>query len=331
MIARGSITAYPRIHVTLVGMDSRGYRVNGGIGFALREPSCLIEFETGGTTGIIDDRRWPLAESSLGRLRAVMDATKEELKLPHSVWCRISGAMRTHHGFGSTTAIRLACLEALTIANAEPSVPRDLVRLSRRGGTSGIGINTFFSGGFVFDIGHSVRRRRELRPSCVAEGSRGTPLVVTRCTMPDWAVGICIPNDVKSLSEDQERLFFRAACPIDHTAAAEILYNSVYGVLGGVLEDDLGTFCRAINSIQTTQWKERELQNYDAAIVQYMNVLKDCGAEAAGMSSIGPAIFFLGSNVREVVSKASSVLPAATMIETRVQNDGRRVECNLAH
>ncbi|WP_369510459.1 GHMP family kinase ATP-binding protein, partial [Escherichia coli] len=80
-------------------------------------------------------------------------AAKTALALRTAFAVTITGNLATHVGMGSGTGIRLACIEALLALN-EVSLPQEeLVRLSERGGTSGIGIKTYFDGGLVLDLG----------------------------------------------------------------------------------------------------------------------------------------------------------------------------------
>ena len=39
------IKAFPRIHISLIGMNNDGYRLNGGIGFSIASPILDMSFE----------------------------------------------------------------------------------------------------------------------------------------------------------------------------------------------------------------------------------------------------------------------------------------------
>lgn len=38
------ITAFPRIHISLIGMNANGHRINGGAGFAINSPELNFVF-----------------------------------------------------------------------------------------------------------------------------------------------------------------------------------------------------------------------------------------------------------------------------------------------
>ena len=62
------IQTFPRIHITLIGMNRDGYRLNGGIGFSISSPTLDICFEEADTIDIIDLRKHGFTEDELHRL-----------------------------------------------------------------------------------------------------------------------------------------------------------------------------------------------------------------------------------------------------------------------
>src|SRR6266550_3005713 len=135
------ILVRPRIHITLISMHRGGYRANGGIGFALEEPKAILTIDASKNFDVRDQRRCGFSQSELLQLGAAVSEAKSALKLNRNIQVRVEGEMRTHYGMGSATAIRLAVLEGLLTTNKKKIDRKDLVALSKRGGTSGIGIN----------------------------------------------------------------------------------------------------------------------------------------------------------------------------------------------
>ena len=96
--------------------------------------------------------------------------------------------MRQHVGFGSKTALLMAIGIGCNEAAGSPLTEEELVVLSGRGGTSGVGVNTTFVGGFVVDGGRSKKKGTQFRPSSV-EAPRGCPPVLVRLRIPsEWRV-----------------------------------------------------------------------------------------------------------------------------------------------
>lgn len=50
------IRSFPRIHITLIGMNDDGYRINGGIGFSIKDPQIDCLFGEANVFSINDQR-----------------------------------------------------------------------------------------------------------------------------------------------------------------------------------------------------------------------------------------------------------------------------------
>ena len=320
-LARLTIVAYPRLHLTLLAMHNGEYRTNGGIGFAITDPACELTFFAASVFTIDDQRLDPLSADELIRLNSLLHAEQKRHKFATALAISIGGAMRTHSGFGSGTAISLACLEALHQMNGSMPTPDELISASGRGGTSGIGIRTYFSGGCVFDLGRP--RNNELHvPSHQATATR-LPLVLDHMPMPEWDIGVCIPLGIPHKSEVEERAFFERTCPLSAEAVYETLYHSLFGLYAAILEADKAAFCHALRTIQECAWKKAERLEYGTALIEIEQALYKCGAEAVGMSSLGPTLFFLADNVADVVSRMRLARPDCECLQTRTANCGR--------
>jgi len=108
-----TISAYSRLHLTLLAMHNGEYRINGGLGFAIADPSCELTFSSSADFAINDQRANPLGVNELEQLVTLLQAEQKRCNLPVAAEIAINGNMRAHSGFGSGTAISLACLEAL--------------------------------------------------------------------------------------------------------------------------------------------------------------------------------------------------------------------------
>ena len=318
---RLTIAAYSRLHLTLLAMHNGEYRINGGIGFAIADPSCNLAFAAAPVFTINDQRNDPLSADELIRLNSVLHAEQKQHRFATALAISIGGAMRTHSGFGSGTAISLACLEALHRLNGSMPTPEELISASCRGGTSGIGIRTYFSGGCVFDLGRP--RMNELHVPSHQATTPKLPLVLDHVPMPEWDIGVCIPLGIPHKSEAEERTFFERTCPLPAEAVYETLYHSLFGLYAAIREADKATFCHALRTIQECAWKKAERLEYGTALVEIEQALYRCGAEAVGMSSLGPPLFFLADNMADVVSRMRLARPDCECLQTRTVNRGR--------
>ncbi|MDU1889157.1 MAG: hypothetical protein E6767_00585 [Dysgonomonas sp.] len=319
---KGKIISFPRVHITLIGMNSGGYRINGSIGFSISSPEIEVYYEKSNNIEIFDERELMFTKQEKDRLYNVLIETTKKLSLKNKIRCIIKGYALPHYGLGSNTAIYMSCIEALLILNEVKYNQNDIVAYSKRGGTSGIGINTYFEGGFIFDVGIKSNEQ-SLNPSSIADRNGKTPLVIHKCKLPDWEIGICIPKYIQNKSEQEEVDFFKTYCPIEKKSIESILYEAVYGVTSSILENDYDVFCQSINTIQSTQWKYLERLLYGETLIELEQKIKILGADCVGMSSLGPTLFFTGNNISAITEKISHETPEIICYCTSFNNKGR--------
>ena len=252
-----------------------------------------------------------------------MESIKEQYAFEKCISCSIYGNALPHYGFGSNSAIYLSCVEALFLVNGAEYDSDIIIRASGRGGTSGIGVNTYFNGGFVFDVG--VKKGSDsLRPS--SQGQRKTyPLVLHRCKAPEWKLGICIPLHINTKSEEEEISFFKECCPIDALSVKDILYEAVYGITSSIVEDDKSIFCKSLGKLQCSKWKNAERQLYGKQLIELEIGILSLGASVVGMSSLGPMLFFLGEAIEDIPQKLKNKFPQTSCFITTINNDSRLI------
>lgn len=317
------IQTFPRIHLTLIGMNNDGYRINGGIGFSISNPKLSLCFKESESVEITDLRTFKFTEFEKEKLISIIKKSIIQYEFKKSISCKIEGDVLPHYGLGSNTSIYLSCLEALFIINNHKYTHNTLILASNRGGTSGVGINTYFEGGFVFDVGID-KQEQILLPSSIAERNGNLPLVLNKCNLPNWQIGICIQN-ISNKSEQEEIDFFKSCCPIDKSSVEEILYEAVYGITASVLNENYAVFCKAINAIQLTKWKSLERSIYGSELYELENKIKSYGADCVGMSSLGPMLFFMGENLDEIILNINKEFPTAVCYRSYFNNQGRIV------
>ena len=303
-------------------MNSGGYRINGSIGFSISAPPIEIYFEESENIEIIDKRKIEFTTSEKARLEHTLLETINRHSFKKKPRYIIYSEVLPHHGFGSNTAIYMSFVEALFILNSYEYSDNDVIVSSGRGGTSGIGINTYFNGGFIFDAGIK-NHKYLLNPSSIAERDGKMPLVLQQIALPEWRVGICIPEYIQTKSEQEEIDFFDRHCPIDGNSVNTILYESVFGITSSIIERDYDVFCKSVNTIQSTKWKYLERIQYGAELIELENKIRDWGADCVGMSSFGPMLFFTGKNVNNILQEISRNISNAICHNVTFNNQGR--------
>jgi len=287
------ISAPARIHMNLLSMGYDGYRKNGGVGFCVSDVDTIFDFSISGFNSISDYRVEPLSVSEVERLVSYLNVLSEKFSLHKKLSVSIVDGPRPHSGLGVGTTTRLALAEALLIANERAVTADEMVKVSGRGGTSGIGINTYFHGGFVLDLGVPMNDG-PFGPSRVMEGAAfRTPQVLVKTSLPDdWSVGLLQTPSGEIISGERERDFFIRNTPIDRQAIEAACYQAVMGVAASVLDKDYSTFSKSIEAIQSLSWKSAEWGVQEEVVFTARNWLKDIGVDAVGLSSFGPALYF---------------------------------------
>jgi beta-ribofuranosylaminobenzene 5'-phosphate synthase len=306
-------------------MNNNGYRINGGIGFSVSEPIINCCFESSEIIKIIDEREIKFTDMEIKKLYDILKNIKDRSNLTKGIICKIQGEVLPHYGLGSNTSIYLSCIEALFLVNDIYLTQEEAVLLSKRGGTSGVGINTYFNGGFILDVGIK-KEKQELVPSSIADRKNKCPLVIYKGKLPNWRIGICIPKYIKNKSEQEEIDFFKANCSIDKSSIGDILYESIYGITSSIIENDLNVFNKSVNEIQLTRWKFLERSLYGIELSKLENEIKNSGADCVGMSSFGPSLFFMGKNIDDIIIVFSNRISELKNYNAMFNNYGRIID-----
>ncbi|NTG76132.1 hypothetical protein G6M02_22650 [Agrobacterium rhizogenes] len=314
----------PRVHIGLISMHAGAPRKNGGLGFAVEGPTASIKTTPAQEFEVLDRRPKPMCEQEIARLRDRLEQIKQELNLYSAAAFEIAGDFRTHYGMGSGTAIRLACIEGLLEINQRTMGRQELIRLSGRGGTSGVGISTYFDGGFTLDLGVAGGGLNHFVPSSVAAAD-ALPLQLHRQSFPNWPMGLCLPRKCEPKTQKEEIEFFRRVAPLPPAKSFQAAYVAVFQVLASLIEQNYPSFCRAISAMQETEWKRLERAEYAPYIDDMDKALRELGVDCVGMSSLGPMLFFFASaEILESVRAHSEQLNADIFL-TFPRNSGRRM------
>jgi beta-ribofuranosylaminobenzene 5'-phosphate synthase len=291
------IAAPSRIHMNLLSMDYAGYRRNGGLGFAISGWDTQFKFFVGSANDVVDQRDSKLCLRELGALKDFLNVLCLELNLQKRVKVVICAGPTPHSGLGVGTTTKLALAEALMLANGRDYEPLDLIRLSKRGGTSGIGINTYFTGGFILDAGVTDKELVFGPSASRASVEFSIPKVIIKCPMPEWEIGVLQSPAKKIMSGVEEQEFFSKNTPIDTGDVQAACYHAVMGVTSAILDGDYDGFSRAIRNTQILKWKSLEWAEQSSSTNDARNWLESNGVLSVGLSSFGPSLYFTGNRL----------------------------------
>jgi beta-ribofuranosylaminobenzene 5'-phosphate synthase len=314
-----------RIHATLLAMDSPFYRINGGIGFAIDLWNYHIAAKISDSIIIMDDRpEEKLSNLDVALLTKALETAKQKYSIDNGICIRITQGPPRHIGLGSGTALLLGSLEAYMLLSGMTLNQEELTAMSGRGGTSGIGIHTYFYGGFVLDGGQRYNGQTHA-PSRSNETRKEKALLISRVDMPNWRFGIFVPEDTIHLSGNEESSFFNNTCPITQCEAALATYHSVFGAFCSAKENDLENFRRSINEIQGTKWKSEELKYRGNEFLNMFEKLKSI-TQMVGLSSLGPLMYFMSDNIESALRSIRNELGAGRYAMATTNNIGRKIE-----
>ncbi|MBE8539930.1 beta-ribofuranosylaminobenzene 5'-phosphate synthase [Geoglobus acetivorans] len=309
------IKAPSRIHITLVDLNGAVGRVDGGVGLTLESPGFVIRARKN------DEIRVEGEAEFAERGKAVLE--KFQKKFGYGLEVVIERAYPSHIGLGSGTQLALSVGKAYCLINGIGLSVREIAELAGRGGTSGIGVAAFEYGGFIVDGGHTMKEKKSFLPSSF---SRAKPApVIARHDFPDWDVYLIIPDE-KGFAGMRERHLFEKNTPVSLHDVRELAHIILMKLLPAVAEHDLDEFANAIHAIQYLGFKRAEVSQYGTLIFDLIEVLRDYGA--AGMSSTGPTVYFVGD--RGGIDAAKSYFKereiGVEIVKTKARNRGAEVE-----
>lgn len=308
------VTTPSRVHMTLIDLNGALGRVDGGIGFALRSPSIVVEVERSRSLSV----KGELAERARVAARRVL----EKYSLPGAE-IRVLSAYPQHVGLGSGTQLSLAVASGICRAYGIEAGVRELAAVVGRGGTSGIGVAAFEGGGFILDGGHSKREKPEFLPSS-ASRAKPAPLVM-RHDFPDWDVALVLPKPGHRVSGGREVNIFQRFCPIPISQVERLSHVILIKLLPALVEQDIAAFGEAVNMLQSLGFKEVEVM-LQAPNVREILALCQRLSYGAGLSSFGPVIYAFPKDVEEFLRVMRSRSDVRTVWLTKANNEGARVE-----
>ncbi len=255
-----------RIHITLVDLEGKYGRLDGGVGVALKYPRIVIRTGDCFTPNISLPFKVP---------RICIDEDYEE-----------------HVGLGHTTQYLLSIAKISAEYNFIKIKSYELAKLVKRGGTSGVGVYAFEYGGFIVDGGHSLKIKKEVLPSDFS--SSPPPPLIARYNFP-WNVYVNVPSRGKRVFGVQELQAFKNAKLEGIDTLARVILMEL---IPSVIEKDLEGALDAISLIQNLGFKKIEVSMQSDEVKDLMARMNKIGFPA-GLSSFGPAIYTFINSKRE--------------------------------
>lgn len=292
---RMKITTPSRLHFGLIDFNGALGRIDGGAGVAINSPRNVLAISDADTfkvnssePQIIEGIAQKICDN-LGKPLPDFEVTLEE-------------EIYKHAGFGSKTQISLALAYAICQEyGINYTSIEELARLVSRGGTSGIGVRAFDRGGFILDCGHSYGPGKE-KTTCLPSSAANAKLapLVMRCDVPEhWRFVLVTPLYDEGSHGKSEVDIFKSSFPIKAAQVDRICRIVLMQMIPGILEQDIETFGKSINGIQSIGFKNIEVKLKSPLVPNLLTLMDNAGSYGSGMSSFGPTVFGLTDSDRK--------------------------------
>lgn len=324
-----SVRSPCRLHFGLFDLANATQQRYGGIGVTLGLPTVVqvsvrvAARRTAQLTTELDARTSSELDAALARLGKQLGGMKFE--------ARVDVLPPQHVGLGTKTALLLGALKAASIC-CGTRVPRETLQmLSGRGGTSGVGINAFFDGGFIVDGGRRPHPEEPFGPSSsVTAGDRELPVVICRAAAPRAWMAFLVVARGRRFSGARELSFFRANTPIENREALESIALAYHGVLPAVMRADLSALGDSMERMLRTGFKGREMETLPRITKKMIGELQALPRTACGLSSMGPLVFVIAGKtdqpaLQPIIQEIAERHGAVILGEVPLSNKGYEV------
>ena len=325
MAEKVTITTGARLHLALIDLNGSLGRIDGSIGLAVSNPRICIDATP--SIDVSTNKHQELVASAVHKLR-------QHFGVEYGLRVTFRRDYPAHVGLGSTTQILLSIAKAYCLLYDLPGTARDLARVVGRGGTSGIGVAAFASGGFILDAGHSFGPKKQKTTFLPSRASTAPPPpVVLRTPFPaNWTIDLVVPPIGSGLSGQNEINFFQTVCPISLEETQHLCHIVFSQIIPGILEHDIEVFSAGVNSLAYIGFKKHEVSRQPQELRSLIeNLHKRVGNLASlGMSSFGPTLYFIydRAHLTRTVAKVRERLQSfsrthdALFVTTRGRNSG---------
>jgi beta-ribofuranosylaminobenzene 5'-phosphate synthase len=288
------VLAYPRIHFGLVDLGYATLRSYGGSGFVVDAFPVTIQVKACCSFEI--DSSCEMDSSAREDLRSLKSLISRRFPQTSGRYT-VATIPPQHVGLGSKTALIMALLVAINTHNGYGWTNEFMQSLSGRGGASGVGVNGFFTGGFIVDCGHPPHGLPH-KPSSAAERFTIPPVILRKPFPVEWRVHLLLPagNRVSGRSEVD---FFQANTPVARSEVLEALAATYHGIVPAISMADMDLLKTSLRLMHGTAFKAKELGYQDKAVKDLFFAIQEVGDFAVGLSSLGPLIYLVSSRTDE--------------------------------
>ena len=283
-----TIDSPARLHLGFMELNDSNPRVFGSIGLAITNFKFKQTIQLNKDFDVVcDDKNIKL------RVEEIIELFSKNYKIKK---CRliVSDFIPLHKGLGSGTQVSLCTGFLISSFNNLNLSIENISKFLGRGQRSGVGVETFKSGGFIIDTG---KQKSSISP----------PQKLIDIKWPkDWQIILITNTSLSGLHGKKESNEFTKLKNISSKFAKENCFNLLMKIIPGLLEND---FCIFANGIQKIQENMSEIfygnkNNFsNRNISKIFKFVREKKYVGFGQSSWGPTgfVFCENKNKREEI------------------------------
>ena len=238
------ISAPSRLHFGLLDVSHATAMRYGGAGVMLSSPRVVVEAFPAPRLAVSGRAPDDILETVA---RTLTDPLTKELASE----VRIVEAPPFHLGLGATTSVVLSAIVAVLACHNRPVIKEEVIVASRRGATSGVGINGFFQAGLIVDHGRIDVPGEPLMPSERAPTKFKAAGLTARMAFPaGWPIALIKPHGERALSVDEEIAAFSQIAPVAREDSLRAIAATYHGIIPAVLKGSFQMFRTALHDLQ---------------------------------------------------------------------------------
>lgn len=291
-IESSTVSSPARLHLGLHDCGYASRRLFGGIGVIIDGFDTTVETTVSEQPEVVFNDVLNPSPRTIDAVHSLVNRLQTSVG---PVRASIHTASPEHMGLGSKTSLLLAIAQSafLSYGRAAGEDWTEIVKVTGRGGTSGIGVNGFRTGGLIIDGGHEAPdNSREFSPSSGRTPSRTAPVLAHAAMPEEWGLQLFIDPDFQSVEGAKEQALFKELMPLPKEEILKSMAATFHGVLPAVIEHNLAALTVGLRDLNTTGMKQRELALQTDNTRHFVDSAWSKGL-AAGLSSFGPTTFVI--------------------------------------
>jgi beta-ribofuranosylaminobenzene 5'-phosphate synthase len=290
------ISTPARLHFGIIDMRGDLGRIYGSVGVAIHEPRLIISATRSSTLKATGSRSNRVLEFA----KIILD----DAGISEGVDFYVRKDIPEHKGFGSGTQLALAVGSSISrLYDLNLNVANIIMKLSRSK-VSGIGAQTFQTGGFIVDGGRRVNKL-----------DSAPPLVFHSDVPLNWCFVIGIPEINQAMSGEMEKKAFKTFESPSQEHVGEVARIVLMKMIPSIIEKDIVAFGESMTDLDFKfgeYWIKVQGGRFSHPIIEAgVNHLLKSGSYGVGQSSWGPAFYGLADgekHARELTESLNEFL-----------------------